>query len=44
LRFDLIFEPQLGPLWLQLRGSETAKEFIRVNFISNGFQIGRSAD
>lgn len=32
LGFDLIFEPQLGPLWLHLRGSEAAKEFIRVNF------------
>ena len=29
LRFELIFEPQLGPLWLYIRGSEAAKEFVR---------------
>ncbi len=31
-RFELVFEPQLGPLWLYLRGNEAAKEFIRVSF------------
>lgn len=31
-RFEMVFEPQLGPLWLYLRGSEAAKEFIRVSF------------
>jgi hypothetical protein len=31
-RFEMVFEPQLGPLWLYLRGSKAAKEFIRVNF------------
>ena len=32
LRFELDFEPQLGPLWLYLRGNDDTKEFIRVNF------------
>ena len=34
LRFELVFEPQLGPLWLQLRGSQDAKEFVQATFIN----------
>lgn len=34
LRFELVFEQQLGPLWLQLRGSQDAKEFIRSTFVT----------
>lgn len=29
LDFELAFEPQLGPLWLYIRGSQDAKVFIR---------------
>lgn len=29
LSFELAFEPQLGPLWLNIRGSQDAKVFIR---------------
>jgi hypothetical protein len=27
--FEIVFEPNEGPLWLRLRGSEEAKEFIQ---------------
>jgi hypothetical protein len=33
LRFELVFEPQLGPLWLQLQGSQDAKDFIQATFV-----------
>lgn len=28
-RFELIFEPHLGPVWLHLRGADGVKEFVR---------------
>jgi hypothetical protein len=33
--FDLIFEPQKGPIWLQLRGDERVKLFVKENFLSS---------
>lgn len=33
LRFELVFEPNLGPAWLRLRGSQDAKDFIRATFV-----------
>ena len=30
--FDLVFEPQEGPIWLKLRGDERVKLFIGQNF------------
>jgi hypothetical protein len=33
LRFELVFEPDLGPCWLRLRGSQAAREFIRSTFV-----------
>lgn len=29
--FELVFEPEDGPLWLRLRGSEAIKEFVRAD-------------
>ncbi|MBN9387381.1 MAG: hypothetical protein J0I20_04950 [Chloroflexi bacterium] len=33
LRFELVFEPDLGPCWLRLRGNQDAREFIRAAFV-----------
>lgn len=30
--FELAFEPQEGPIWLRLKGSENVKLFIQQNF------------
>jgi hypothetical protein len=30
--FELVFEPNDGPLWLRLRGSEAVKAFVRSEF------------
>ena len=32
--FELIFEPENGPVWLRLRGSDEIKRFIEVEFMS----------
>jgi len=29
-KFELVFEPSQGPVWLRLRGGENVKEFIRT--------------
>ena len=31
--FELIFEPEGGPVWLRLRGSEEIKRFIELEFV-----------
>lgn len=41
--FDLLFEPQEGPIWLQLRGDERVKLFIKENFLSSLSLIEASA-
>jgi hypothetical protein len=41
--FDLLFEPQKGPIWLQLRGDERVKLFIKENFLSSLSLIGTCA-
>jgi hypothetical protein len=33
--FDLLFEPQEGPIWLQLRGDERVKLFVKENFLGS---------
>jgi len=30
--FNLLFEPEKGPIWLQLRGDERVKLFVKENF------------
>jgi hypothetical protein len=30
--FELVFEPDLGPIWLRVRGAEGVKEFIEREF------------
>lgn len=30
--FELVIEPEDGPLWLRLRGAEGVKEFIKAEF------------
>ncbi len=32
--FELVFEPQQGPIWLQLRGGAGVKEFVASTFLS----------
>ena len=34
LRFELVFEPHGGPLWLRMRGSPRVKAFIAETFSS----------
>lgn len=36
--FELVFEPQEGPMWLRLRGPEGVKTFIEQSFITSGGQ------
>jgi len=31
--FELVFEPQQGPIWLQLRGGAGVKEFVASTFL-----------
>ncbi|MBA2521484.1 MAG: hypothetical protein H0V24_17655 [Chloroflexia bacterium] len=31
-RIELHFEPELGPIWLQLRGGDGVKDFVRQQF------------
>lgn len=32
--FNLLFEPQEGPIWLQLRGNERVKLFVQETFLA----------
>src|SRR5690348_5706220 len=32
MRWSLVIEPNSGPLWLELRGGEGVKEYLRSNF------------
>jgi hypothetical protein len=34
--FELVFEPQEGPMWLRLKGPEGVKSFIEQNFVATG--------
>jgi hypothetical protein len=34
--FELVFEPQEGPMWLRLKGPEGVKSFIKQNFVATG--------
>jgi hypothetical protein len=36
--FELVFEPQEGPIWLRLRGPEGVKDFVEQSFITTGGQ------
>jgi hypothetical protein len=37
--FTLEIEPQGGPLWLKLRGSEQVKQFIQAEFLPGGLSL-----
>lgn len=41
-QFELIFEPNQGPTWLRLRGSEVVKDFVRTRLDAQG-QLATSA-
>jgi hypothetical protein len=36
--FELVFEPQEGPMWLHLKGPEGVKSFVEQNFVATGVQ------
>ena len=36
--FELVFEPQEGPMWLRLKGPEGVKSFIEQNFVATNGQ------
>ena len=38
-KFELVFEPNQGPVWLRLRGGENAKEFIRTRLNAGSSQM-----
>ena len=40
-QFELAFEPNQGPVWFRLRGSEHAKEFIRTRINTSSRHIRR---
>lgn len=41
--FELVFEPDEGPVWLRLRGSAEIKAFMQAAFLSGGANLGAPA-
>lgn len=37
--FELVFEPNLGPLWLHVRGGDGVKELVREQFLDTAHPV-----